>query len=237
MQLAEQSHRANRLLAALPAESYRDLLPFLSYVDLIKGASIYSPGEPASHVYFPHTGIISIVALDIDGRAVEVATVGREGMTGLPYVLGGETMNNEAMVQVAGKGSRIETAAFRHALISIPQLNPLLTRYLLAVFLQIGQNAACNQLHTVRARCARWLLTAHDRVEGDQFELTQQYLSMMLGVTRPSVSGTASVLKKKGLITYVRGIVRIVDRQGLEQAACNCYRVIENEFDRLRLPA
>jgi len=231
------SHRGNLLLAALTSDDFGLLLPHLALVDLVQAAPIFDARKPASHVWFPHEGVISVVATDAEGGAVEVATVGREGMTGVAFVLGSETMVSDAMVQVAGHGSRIEAAAFRKAIEISPTLIRLMLRYVLAVFTQISQNAACNQLHAINTRCARWLLTTHDRVKGDTFELTQEYLAMMLGVTRPSVSAAAAALQKAGLIRYSRGAITIVDRAGLEEAACECYRIIEDEFARLRASA
>jgi CRP-like cAMP-binding protein len=154
-------------------------------------------------------------------------------MTGVAFVLESSTMANDAMVQVSGKGTRLESAEFKKALEVSPTLRRHLLRYVLAVITQISRNAACNQLHGINTRCARWLLTTHDRVSGDTFELTQEYLAMMLGVTRPSVSAAAASLQKAGLIRYSRGVITIVDREGLEEASCACYRIIEDEFDRL----
>ncbi len=229
------SHRENRLLATLSDDNFDLLSPHLLAVDLIASTPVFTAGEAASHVWFPHLGVISIVARDADGETVEIATVGREGMTGVALVLGSETMTNDAMVQVAGHGSRMEAAAFRATLEASPSLKQAMLGYVFAVITQISQNAACNQLHAINARCARWLLMTHDRVGGDSFGLTQEYLSMMLGVTRPSVSVVAGSLKAAGLIKYSRGIVTILDRDGLEAVSCECYRIIENAFDRLRV--
>jgi CRP-like cAMP-binding protein len=228
------THRHNRLLAALSGDDFNLLSPHLEFVDLVQGAPVFSAGKPASHVWFPHEGVISLVAEDLEGEAVEVATVGREGMTGVAFALGSDTMTNEAMVQVSGYGSRMAAAPFRSALESSSTLRQTMLRYVLAVITQISQNAACNQLHAINTRCARWLLTTHDRVSGDEFELTQEYLAMMLGVTRPSVSAAAGALQKMGLISYSRGRIIVLDRVGLEEAACECYRIIEDEFSRLR---
>lgn len=196
---------------------------------------MFEGGRPAGYVWFPHEGVISIVATDAEGGAVEVATVGREGTTGIALILGSDTMSGDAMVQVSGSGSRMDAVAFREAVESSPTLRQLMLRYVLAVFTQVSQNAACNQLHAINTRCARWLLTTHDRVVGDTFELTQEYLAMMLGVTRPSVSAAAAALQKASLIRYSRGVITILDRAGLEEASCECYRIIEDEFARLRL--
>ena len=154
-------------------------------------------------------------------------------MTGVSLVLGSDTMSSDAMVQVAGRGSRMDAAAFSAAIEASPALRQRMLRYVLAVLTQVSQNAACNQLHAINTRCARWLLTTHDRVTGDTYALTQEYLAMMLGVTRPSVSAAAA-LQKAGLIRYSRGIITILDRGRLEAESCECYHIIENEFVRLR---
>jgi CRP-like cAMP-binding protein len=227
-------HHANRLLAALTSEDFALLKPHLTIIDLIQKEAVFDGGHPAEHVYFPHEGVISIVATDAEGSAVEVATVGREGMTGIALVLGSDTMSSDAMVQVSGRGTRMDAVAFRDAIEASTTLRKQMLRYVLAVFTQVSQNAACNQLHAINTRCARWLLTTHDRVSGDTFELTQEYLAMMLGVTRPSVSAAAAALQKAGLIRYSRGVINVLNRAGLEEASCECYRIIEDEFERLR---
>ena len=228
------SHRLNRLLAALTSEDFNLLKPHLTAVELVQKDAVFAGGRPAEHVYFPYEGVISIVATDAEGGAVEVATVGREGMTGIALVLGSDTMSSDAMVQVSGAASRMDASAFREAIDGSPTLKQQMLRYVLAVFTQVSQNAACNQLHAINTRCARWLLTTHDRVMGDTYALTQEYLAMMLGVTRPSVSAAAATLQKAGLIRYSRGVITILDRAGLEGASCECYRIIEDEFSRLR---
>ncbi|HEY3797668.1 MAG TPA: Crp/Fnr family transcriptional regulator [Caulobacteraceae bacterium] len=207
--------------------------PSLEAVALVKDAPVFQPGERASHVWFPDTGIISIVALDDDGAAIEVATVGREGMTGLATVLGSDTLIYAAMVQVPGSGWRIPTTDFVRLIDKHPTIRALALRYVLASMTQMGQNVACSQLHGVEQRCARWLLLAHDDVEGDAFPLTQDYLAMMLGVTRPTVSAAASALQRQGLIRYIRGQITVLDRRGLEAASCECYGIVRREFERL----
>ena len=167
----DPSRLDNRLLAALSDGDFDLPRPHLTPVDLIPGTPVFHAGEGASHVWFPYLGVISIVAGDADGKTVEIATVGREGMTGVSLVLGSETMTNDAMVQVAGHGSRMEVAAFHAAVDVSPSLKQMMLRYELAVITQISQNAACNQLHAINTRCARWLLTTHDRVGGDSFGL------------------------------------------------------------------
>jgi CRP-like cAMP-binding protein len=223
----------NALLHALSPSDIETLRPWLEPTPLLKDHTIFQPGEPASHVWFPNNGIISIVALDDEGSAIEVAIVGREGMTGLPQVLGSETMIYAAMVQVPGAGWRIPTSAFRTIVEHNSSIKAMMLRYVLAAMTQMGQNAACAQLHNIEARCARWLLLAHDDVDEDSFPLTQDYLAMMLGVSRPSVSGVASGLQRAGLVRYSRGQITILDRAGLEASSCECYGIVRREFGRL----
>ena len=227
----------NALLRALAPADLEALRPALEAVALVKDTPVFQPGERASYVWFPTNGMISIVALDHSGSAIEVATVGREGMTGLAVVLGAETMIYASMVQVPGDGWRIETSAFRQAMERHPAIRAAMLTYVLASLTQMGQNVACAQLHDTESRCARWLLLAHDEVDGDDFPLTQDYLAMMLGVTRPSVSAAASALQKAGLIRYVRGQIQILDRPGLETLSCDCYAIVRREFERLLGPA
>ncbi|HZZ90440.1 MAG TPA: Crp/Fnr family transcriptional regulator [Caulobacteraceae bacterium] len=228
-----QPPRGNTLLRALAREDMDAIRPSLEHVALVKDHPIFLPGEPASHVWFPIVGMISVVALDDRGAAIEVVTVGHEGMTGLSIVLGSDTMIYSSMVQVPGDGWRIESATFRRLLERHPTIRLVMLRYVLAAMTQMGQNAACGHLHHVEARCARWLLLAHDDVDGDTFPLTQDYMAMMLGVTRPSVSAAASSLQKAGLIRYSRGVMTILDRSSLEAASCECYGIVRREFERL----
>lgn len=194
---------------------------------------LQEPDHPISHVYFVTNGVVSLVNEPDHGEIVEVATIGREGMVGFHIVLGADTMPNRALVQVPGEGFRLEAARFRRFVDTHPDFRILLTRYTMALLNQIAQNASCNRLHEVQERCARWLLQTHDRVDGDSFPLTHEFLGQMLGVHRPTVSIAAGMLQKAGLITYARGIITIIDRPGLEGASCSCYRFIEREYKRL----
>ena len=168
-----------------------------------------------------------------DGASVEMATVGLEGMVGLPVFLGTDTMPSRAFGQVAGDSLRITTAAFTAEVKRNGPLVRVLNRYTQALFNQVAQTTACNRVHLVEQRCARWLLQTHDRVGSDRFSLTQEFLAQMLGVRRTGVSAAAGLLQKAGLIRYARGRITVLDRPGLESAACECYRVIKREFDRL----
>jgi CRP-like cAMP-binding protein len=177
--------------------------------------------------------VISIHAKLRDGLAIEIAAIGNEGMTGLEIFLGGEHTPTSVFCQVPGRTGRIGADAFRQVVRESAPLTSLLLRYTQASLTQISQSAVCNRAHSIDERCARWLLMTHDQVPGDRFELTQEFLAEMLGVRRPSVSVAASILQRAGLIRYSRGLVEVVDRAGLESAACECYGVIAREYERL----
>ena len=228
-----EAARANRLLAALPLNEAEGLRPHLETLPMPLRLSLYRSGEPIEYVWFPQWGVTSLVKIMHDGTTVEVATVGAEGAIGIPVFLGSDRTNTDAFVQVAGQGMRIETEAFRTVLARSPALQNLLQRYTLALLNQISHGAACNRAHSVDERCARWLLTTHDRMHRESFYLTQEFLAEMLGVHRPTVTVAAGILQKAGLISYVRGRVTIHNRKGLEAAACQCYRDVSDEFERL----
>lgn len=209
------------------------MLPLLEELDVALRQEIFSPGGPIHHVYFPLSCVISVHTKMRDGVAVEIVTVGREGMVGLPIFLGGEQTPATAFCQIAGRALRIDAAAFRVAVAVNPVLNTLLLRYTQALLTHVSQSAACNRVHPVEERCARWLLARHDNVDGQSFELTQEFLAEMLGVRRPRVSVAAGILQRAGLIRYSRGRVQVIDRAGLESAACECYGIIAREYARL----
>jgi CRP-like cAMP-binding protein len=173
------------------------------------------------------------VALAEDSTAIEVATVGKDGMVGLPVYLGADRTASQAICQVPGTAWRIEAEAFRDEVNSSRRLHGLLQAYTLALLTLMAQTAACNRIHSMEQRCARWLLIARDRVGVDEFPMTQECLAQLLGVRRATVTGAASVLQKAGWIRYRRGHIAVVDRDGLEAACCRCYRTIIDEFDRL----
>jgi CRP-like cAMP-binding protein len=228
--------RENALLAALP-EAERALLdPRLERVKLEFKMVLHEIEEPMTHLWFPISGVGSMLTEMADGAIVEVATIGREGMVGLPIVLGARQSAQRTIIQIPGEGYRLAARDYAALKDRLPTLNALLLRFAMAVVSQIAQGSACNRLHPIEARCARWLLMTHDRVDDDRFKLTHEFLAQMLGVTRPSVTIAAGMLQKAGLIRYVRGTVEILDRDGLEGAACECYRVITDEFQRLVSP-
>jgi CRP-like cAMP-binding protein len=222
----------NRLLGALPPEELEQLMPLLESVPLVDGMPIYEPNVPIAHVYFPISGVVSMVSEMTEGT-VEVGTIGREGMTGLPLVLHAATMPTRAFVQVPGHAYRIEGAQLATLMRIAPRVERLLYRYVLALFDQTAQHAACNRLHALEERCARWLLMTHDRVDGDVLPLKQQFLAEMLGVHRPAVTIAAGALQKAGVIRYTRGKVTVLDRAALEEASCKCYGIIARRADEL----
>jgi CRP-like cAMP-binding protein len=235
MAIADQPIPAprNRLLAALPAAELARLWPRLERVELEFGKTLYTPEEPISSVYFPETGYLSRLAPMEDGDSAEIGLVGPEGMTGMSLLLGADRENFEMLVQVPGTAMRMGAAGFRAALDDIPSLGPLLHRYVLAHFEQVARTGACNGRHDINQRLARWLLMSHDRVEGDEFPMTHEFMSMMLGVRRAGVTVAASALQKAGLIRYVKGRMVVTDRPGLEAATCECYGMARRAHDSL----
>jgi len=233
--LADQPTSAprNRLLTALPADDLARLWPRLEAVELPLRKVLHAPGEPIEAVYFPETGWFSMLAYLENGDAAEVGLVGYEGMVGLPVLLGADSNDIEAVVQGPGTALRMDAKAFREELERIPALRTLLLRYALVHHEQVARTAACNGRHQIDQRLARWLLMAHDRAEGDDFPMTHEFLSMMLGVRRAGVTVTAGTLQKAGLIRYERGRIEVTDRPGLESVSCECYGIVRRASDRL----
>lgn len=223
----------NHLLAKVPREELEVVSPDLEPVQLAFKDELHAPFETIEHVHFVTRGVASMVNEPDTGEVVEFATIGFEGMVGFPLLLGSRSVPSRAIVQIPGEALRMKAADFERALPRAPMLHKLLLRYTMALLNQIAQSTSCNRLHEVQERCARWLLQTHDRVDGDSFPLTQEFLSQMLGVHRPTVSVAAAMLQKAGLIDYTRGQMTIVDRKGLEAASCSCYRLITDEYDRL----
>jgi CRP-like cAMP-binding protein len=223
----------NRLLSTLSRELQIRLLPRMEKVTLTVRQVLFEADAQISHVYFPLSGAVSLVLMLKGGETVEIATVGNEGMVGLPVFLGAERSAMRAVCQVAGQVLKMRSESFRHALAEHPDLANILRRYTQGMLDQISQTTACNHAHSVHQRMCRWLLTTHDRVGADEFHLTQEFLAQMLGVRRPSVTVAAGMLQKGGLIQYQRGRIRIVDRAGLEAGACECYETLRQDIDRL----
>lgn len=223
----------NWILAALPDEVYARLDPHLMPVNLSLRQSIYKPYEPITHIYFPESAMISIVAISTEGVSVEVGVVGREGVTAIPALLGVDATPNESMAQIAGDALKICSTVAREEFRRGEVFQDLILRYVQANTIQISQSALCNRLHSIVERLARWLLVTHDRAGTDELALTQEFLAMMLGVRRAGVTEAAINLQADGFINYKRGHITILDRPGLEESACECYRVVEAEYQRL----
>jgi CRP-like cAMP-binding protein len=224
---------ANKLLAHLSRAEFANLQPSFQSVELTLGLIIYEAGAEIEYTFFPLRGSLSVVVVTLDGRMIEVATVGNEGATGLPKPLAPEKSPNRVFVQMTGEALRIGTRALANELQRSLALQDVLTKYQAAYQIQVTQSVACNGLHSLRERCCRWLLMAHDRAHSDAVELTHEFLAIMLGVRRPSVSEILQQLKESGLLTYNRGTITIVDRTGLEQQSCECYRVVTSEYAKL----
>lgn len=231
--MADDALRRNAILAALPSPEFDRLRPSLEVIDAGLRDQVYEPGQQISHLYFPLSSVYSLVGV-VDGEAVvEVATIGREGMVGLPVFLGQTSSPHAAFCQIPGPAARLDAARLAAVLSDDGTLHRLLNRFTQATMIQIAQNVVCNASHTLAQRAARWLLTTHDRVGHDEFALTQEFLSQMLGARRPTVSQTAGKLQAQGLIRYRRGNITITDRRGLEKATCSCYGIVRAEFDKM----
>jgi CRP-like cAMP-binding protein len=229
----DQPTLGNRLLDALPLDVIERLRPHLETVIMERGQTVHEPGQTADHAMFPTRGMISLVAEMSDGAAVEIGMIGKEGIFGVSTLLGDDNPTQRAMVQLAGSALRMPSRLLRQEVEGNAGAQGLLLRYAQVTLTTAAQTAACNRLHLIEQRCARWLLSAHDRAEADKFPMTHEFLAMMLGVRRAGVSVAAHSLQTSGLISYNHGTMAILDRSGLEAAACECYRVIQNEFARL----
>ena len=233
-----QAHAVPRncLLAALPPGELERLRPRLERVELPFDQILLAAGGPVDAMLFPERGMVSLIATLEDGDQVEVGLSGREGLVGLPLIFGDDRSLAEARVQLGGTALRLDAASLRAELDRNAGLPRLLLRYALAFQAQVTLTAACNTRHAIEQRLARWLLTAHDRAEAEEFPMTHEFLSLMLGVRRPGVTIAAGMLQKAGLIHYARGRMAITDRPGLEAASCECYHTVRHEFARLLGP-
>ena len=236
----EQAAERNQLLARLPAAAYASLRPHLEPVELAVGQVLWPSDGPIYGVYFPRTAVCSLLRPLADDAPVEAATVGREGMAGVPVVLGAPTTHTLALAQIPGAAARVDAERFRAWLATADGAGPLFLRYVQVLYEQTAQAVACNRRHGMDERCARWLLATHDRVGADhgvdQFPLTHEFLAAMLGVRRASVTVAAGMLQQAGLIRYSRGRVTVRDRAGLEAASCECYGVLRDQHARLLGP-
>jgi CRP-like cAMP-binding protein len=224
---------ANRLLGLLPPRDYERLRPHLDHIPLEYRQSLYRANKAIEFVYFIESGVGSLVNTMENGDAAEVGTIGNEGMVGLPLLLSDDRAPMSVYIQVPGAGLRMKATLFNKEVARSASMRTVMLRYAHAFFNQVAQSAACNQFHSLEQRCCRWLLITHDRMQSNEFLLTQEFLAMMLGVQRTGVTAAAGALQRAGLIRYKRGNVTIIDRRGLQRRSCECYGVSKMEFDRL----
>jgi CRP-like cAMP-binding protein len=231
MPARKQPSSANQLLAALPRQRYLHMLPSLEAVQFSYGQVLYEPNGPIAHVYFPIDCLVSLLTAVDKDRTLEVGMVGDEGMVGMPMAVGIGISGVRALVQGRGTAMRMTAPQFRSEFKKNLPLQRAVFRYNHLLMAQISQTAACNRFHEAEARLARWLLMTADRMHTDDFLLTHEFLAHMLGVRRVGVTKAASDLQRKNLISYSRGNIKILDRNGLEAAACTCYRIVKNLQD------
>jgi CRP-like cAMP-binding protein len=223
----------NRLLAALPTEAYQRLCPHLQAVTLSQHQVLYNPGEEYEYAYFPSHSIVSTVAIMENGSTTEIGIIGNEGMVGLPIIFDTGYTSSAAIVQIGNGGFKISSRQLQKELNRNEELKRLLMRYVQARIIELGQIAACNRYHNVEQRFARWLLTVRDNIQKDEFQLTQEFISQMLGVRRTGVSEVAHRFQQAGIIKYKRGAISILSQEKLLASSCECYKLISSEFSRL----
>jgi CRP-like cAMP-binding protein len=229
MQRSSDTKTGNQLLDSLPPESLERLRTHLEPIELVVADAV----DPSEYVCFPVTGMISVVATMQDGDSIEIGMIGREGMYSVSAILSDDSPFQNAMVQLPGHALRLRTRLLRQEMQADEALQKRLLRYIQATLNAVAQSAACNRLHLLEQRCARWLLACHDRAESDRFPMTHEFLAMMLGVRRPGVTLALNSIREKALITYNHGTMTVIDREGLEAVSCECHRVIRDEFARL----
>ena len=217
---------SNLLLLSISDDDYNLLRPHLEYVNLPSHLVLHEAGGKLEYAYFPNRGLISLVVVMKDGKTAEAGIVGNEGFSGTPVAVGMRRSPLRAVVQITGNGFRVEAGALQSTLESAPRLQLMLSRYAVIRGLQVAQTAACNRLHDIEQRLARWLLMTQDRTHAGSLPITHDFLATMLGTDRPTVSLTAAELQRREVIEYTRGAVRIVNRKKLEESACECYAVI-----------
>jgi CRP-like cAMP-binding protein len=227
---------ANHLLQSLPAAEFEALSPHLEPVEMLKEAVLVEAGAPLTHVYLPHSGVISLVVRLSEGQTVEVAMVGRDSVFGAAAALDGGISLTDAVVMLPGPASILEVAQLRAAADRSPGFRILLVRHEQALLAQAQQSAACNASHSVEARLSRWLLRARDLCGSENLPLTQEFLAQMIGVQRNAVSIVAHALQQTGIISYSRGHIEIRDLEGLRETSCECYAAVKTQYDRLLSP-
>lgn len=217
----------NKILLSISDKEYALIRPHLEFLSMPHHLSLYEPGQPLEFVHFPNTGMVSLVIATEDGKTVEVGEVGREGFAGIQAAVGINRNQVREIVQIAGDGFRVRIGALQSVLQSAPELQRILTRYAVVQGMQFAQTAACNRLHNIEQRLARWLLITQDRVDSPTLAITHDFLATMLGTDRPSVSLAAGIMQNNQIIEYTRGAVQILSRTKLEECACECYEVIQ----------
>jgi CRP-like cAMP-binding protein len=222
----------NRILAALSDGDREGLFPYLEQVSLRAGDTLFEPGDRVQQIYFPINSLVSMLAMMEDGTTVEAGVIGNEGVVGISTILGAETSTIQGLVQVSGDALRIPAEAFMAAFKRGGELQSLVLRHTHTLFTLVSQTAACNRVHTIEERLARWMLTTRDRVQSDEFLMTQEFIARMLGTRRSGVTVAAGILQNAGLISYQRGRINILDGEKLEAASCECYRTVKEEYDR-----
>ncbi|MCL5974535.1 MAG: Crp/Fnr family transcriptional regulator [Gammaproteobacteria bacterium] len=228
----EQDPSTNILLAALTNEERKRILPNLEIVKMTLGDELYSPDKKTKYVYFPTTAMVSLLQVMENGASTEIAVVGKEGIIGISFFMGGETCS-WAVVQSAGYAYRLSGQVLKKEFLRAEKLQRLLLRYVQSLMTQISQTAFCNRHHSVEQQLCRWLLLSVDRLPSDDLSMTQELISNMLGVRREGVTEAAGRLQRDGLIQYFRGKITVLDRSGLEKRTCECYQVVKVETDRL----
>jgi CRP-like cAMP-binding protein len=229
----QPSHRPTRnlILAALPAAEFDRLTAQLEPLSLPQGRVLYEHGQVIDQVYFPDSGMVSLLSTTSEGAIIEVAMVGNEGMLGMPIVWGSATIPYQVTVQIAGTARAVPASLLQAEVNRQGLLHDLLLRYTYILVSQISQSAVCNRFHTIEQRLCRWLLVTHDRTQSNEYPLTQDFLSHMLGSSRQRVNAALRALQKKRLIGYARGQIAIVDRRGLESTSCECYNLVRQAYD------
>jgi CRP-like cAMP-binding protein len=222
----------NRLLSLLSADDYHALAPHLETVDVNLKQVVGERDHPISYIYFPCTAVLSVLAYMADGQVAAVGTIGNEGFYGIDVLMGGDLAIETTICQISGKALRLPATHFRDAIEGNTPLRRVTERYLQAYLSLVSQSVACNRLHHIEARFARWILMTHDRVLGDDFYLTQEFLAAMLGVHRPRVSLVAGSFQQAGMIRYNRGHMTILKREALEEMTCECYGIVKTQFER-----
>ena len=223
----------NHLLSDLPSDEFKRIFSHLEEASLELGQVLYESGDRLEYIYFPTTAIISLLYIMENGATAEIGVVGNEGFLGVPLVLGGETTPNRAVIQSAGEALRMKSKALKAEFERGAVFHNLLLRYTQALLTQISQTAVCNRLHSLEQQLCRWLLLSHDRLDSDKLVMTHDLISNMLGVRREGVTLAAAKLVKRHLIKNVRGTITVLDRQGLEGLVCECYQVVNIEYNRL----